>query len=298
MTTHAKPQGKSFGRRSFLRAAGIAAASLPLAGAMEFEKSLASKPDLWERWTWSDPGGSDSISHTAWTEFLQAHVVEGGDGINRIAYGPLPTAGIEHLNAYLNKLTRTRITTFNRGQQRAYWINLYNALTIKVVLEHYPVASIRDIKLSTGFFSALGGGGPWDRELVDIEGAGVSLNDIEHRILRPIWRDPRIHYALNCASIGCPSLMTEAFTFHNTEAMLEKAARAYVNSPRGARLEEDKLVVSKIYGWYEEDFGGSARGVLKHLNKYGDASLREILADRTRIDAYDYDWALNDATPR
>jgi len=298
MTKHATPQGKSVDRRSFLRATGVAAASLPLAGFAGLESSLAPKPDLWERWTWSDQGGNDAIDHSAWTEFLKTHVVEGSDGINRIAYGPLPTIAIENLDRYLASLTRRRITTFNRAQQEAYWINLYNALTVKVVLTHYPVASIRDIDLSTGFFSAFTGGGPWDRALVQVEGVGVSLNDIEHRILRPIWRDRRIHYALNCASIGCPSLQTQAFTAENMSVLLDKAAHTYINSPRGMRLEGDKLIVSKIYSWYQDDFGGSQKGVLRHLHKYADGALKEIVADRAGIDGYEYDWALNDATPK
>ena len=104
----------------------------------------------------------------------------------------------------------------SRDEQLAYWINLYNALTVKVILDHYPVKSILDIDISPGWFSI----GPWGKKLVAVEGVEISLDDIEHRILRPIWRDPRIHYALNCAAVGCPNLLREAFTGATAEVLL------------------------------------------------------------------------------
>ena len=98
---------------------------------------------------------------------------------------------------------------------------------------------------------------------MDQQGAEVSLNDIEHRILRPIWKDARIHYAVNCAAVGCPNLRRTAFTGDNAESLLELAARDYVNNPRGARFDDGGgLVVSSLYSWYREDFGGSVAGVL------------------------------------
>ncbi len=168
---------------------------------------------------------------------------------------------------------------------------LYNALTVKVVLDHYPVDGIRDIDFSPGLFAD----GPWDKKLVEIEGEDVSLNDIEHRILRPIWRDPRIHYAVNCASIGCPNLQPTAFTAANTDALLAAAAQAYVNHPRGARVEGGKLIVSSIYVWFQEDFGGNDAGVISHLRRYADPGLRSRLSRIERIGDHFYDWSLNGA---
>ncbi len=165
------------------------------------------------------------------------------------------------------------MSALRRPEQLAYWINLYNALTVQVVLDHYPVASIHDIAISPGLLAI----GPWDKPLIEIEGAAVSLNDIEHRILRPIWRDPRIHYAVNCASIGCPDLQARAFTAETAEALLEAAARAYVNHPRGARVEAGELTVSSIYAWYREDFGGTEAGVIAHLKRYAAPELAKAL---------------------
>ena len=159
------------------------------------------------------------------------------------------------------------------------------------MLDHYPVDGIRDIDISPGLFAD----GPWDKKLVEIEGEDVSLNDIEHRILRPIWRDPRIHYAVNCASIGCSNLRPTAFTAANSDALLTAAAQAYVNHPRGARVEDGKLIVSSIYVWFQEDFGGNDAGVIRHLIRYAAAGLGTRLAGVTSIHTHDYDWGLNDA---
>ncbi len=116
----------------------------------------------------------------------------------------------------------------------------YNALTVKVILDNYPVKSIRDIDISPGLLND----GPWDAKLLTIEGKEVSLNDIEHRILRPIFLDNRIHYAVNCASSGCPNLQPEAFTVENTEELLDRGAREYIAHERGVKISKNRLVVS------------------------------------------------------
>ncbi|MDZ7759199.1 MAG: DUF547 domain-containing protein [Desulfovermiculus sp.] len=176
----------------------------------------------------------------------------------------------------------------SKESQKPFWINLYNALTIQLVLEHYPVDSIKDI--SFGFLSF---GGPWKEKLVTVEGQELSLNDIEHRILRPIWKDPRIHYGVNCASMGCPNLQPEAFTAQNTEDLLEKGAREYINHPRGASIEGGRLVVSSIYEWFQEDFGGNDAGMIEHLMQYAEPEFKEKLQGFDDIDDDRYDWSLN-----
>lgn len=114
------------------------------------------------------------------------------------------------LNDYLDQLSKLDPREFNRQEQYAYWVNLYNALTVKLILDNYPVASITKLG---GLFSF----GPWDEKVFTVAGQTLTLNDIEHRILRPIWKDPRTHYAVNCASLGCPNLQSQAFTAQNTE---------------------------------------------------------------------------------
>ncbi|MFQ5773564.1 MAG: DUF547 domain-containing protein [Kiloniellaceae bacterium] len=266
---------------------------VPLAGLVSIEAMFAPRAKLWERWLAHDPASRVTVDHAPWDRLLKTYVARGGDGVNRFAYRRVTPEDRAALDAYLAGLVATEVSALNRAEQRALWINLYNALTVRVVLDHYPVESIRDIDISPGLFAI----GPWDKKLVEIEGEAVSLNDIEHRILRPIWRDPRIHYAVNCASIGCPDLPATAFTAANTEALLEAAARAYVNHARGARLENGKLIVSSIYVWFQEDFGATDAGVLAHLRRYAKAGLRTALERVTGIGGHAYDWRLNDAAP-
>ena len=249
----------------------------------------APKSKLWERWIEHNPDSEAIIDHSRWNTLLSRHVVPGSDGINRFSYDKLSRSGTDRklLRDYLQDMAQVQISRHNRNQQLAYWINLYNAITIDVVIEAFPVDSIRDI--TDGLFSS----GPWKRELMQVEGEMLSLNDIEHRILRPIWQDPRIHYAVNCASIGCPNLQAEAFTGDNAEAKLHDAAIDFINHPRGASIVGGKLQVSSIYDWFEEDFGGSETGVIKHLRQYADADLKAGLEKIDRIDNDSYDWNLN-----
>ena len=272
-------------------ACAVALAAFPAAAAHSFEALFAPGADLWERWTAHDPDAAARIDHRTWDRFIKTYVSDGGDGVNRVAYGRVTDADKRALEDYIAGLAATPIRRYSRAEQFAYWINLYNALTMNVVLDHYPVDGIRDIDISPGLFAD----GPWGRKLVEIEGESVSINDIEHRILRPIWGDPRIHYAVNCASISCPNLQPTAFTAANADALLTAAARAYVNHPRGARIEDGRLVVSSLYEWYQEDFGGDDAGVISQLRQYADPGLRSRLARIGRIGDHAYDWGLNDA---
>ena len=249
----------------------------------------APKADLWQRWTTHDPQSTRTVDHSGWDQFLQRYVAEFSDGINRVDYAGVSPADRQRLNQYLNGLSKVPVSRLNRAEQRVLWINLYNALTVRVILDHYPVDSIRDIDISPGLFSD----GPWGKKLIEIEGEPVSLDDIEHRILRPIWRDPRIHYAVNCASLGCPNLQRRAFTADNTERLLNKGAVDYINHPRGASVENGRLIVSSIYDWFQADFGGSDSGVIRHLNRYADAKLKSELSGIDRIFDDHYDWTLN-----
>jgi hypothetical protein len=258
--------------------------------ALSLAALAAPKAELWERWAQTSQN-KVAIDHAAWNDFLARNVKPGKDGVNRIAYGKVSKADRAALDAYVEKMQGVAIRTFCRPEQRAYWINLYNATTVKVVLDHYPVESIMKINISPGLFAK----GPWKKKLLTVDGEKVSLDDIEHRILRPIWKDPRTHYSVNCASVGCPNLLSMAFTSANMEDLLDTAARAYVNNPRGARVDQGRLTVSSIYVWFQGDFGGSEAGVIEHLKKYADPALAKKLAGVKDIDDDEYDWSLNDA---
>jgi len=122
----------------------------------------------------------------------------------------------------------------------------------------------------------------------------MTLNDIEHRILRPIWQDARLHYVLNCASLGCPSLPPIALAAENANDFMEAGAVTFING-HGTRIENGKLAVSSLYSWFIEDFGNDEAGVLAHFRRHARAPLLNLLAGRTRIDDDFYDWSLNDA---
>ncbi len=252
----------------------------------------APKAKIWQRWTVHDAGSERRLDHGAWDQFLKRHVGTSADGVNRVDYAGVGAADRKSLQDYIGALEGIAVGTLGRDQQKAYWINLYNALTVRVILDHYPVASIRKINISPGIFSS----GPWGNKLVTVEGEKVSLDDMEHRILRPVWNDPRVHYALNCAAIGCPNLQRRAFTAADMDAVLDRAARGYVNHRRGARVESGKLYVSSIYEWFKADFGASDRGVIEHLRRYADPELAAQLKGIGGITDDDYDWALNENT--
>ncbi len=253
----------------------------------------APRSELWPRWAAHDPASVRTVDHSAWNDLLARHNVAAADGSRRFAYASVAADDRRRLGEYVDRLAATAVSALARDEQRALWINFYNALTVKTVLERWPVASIRDIAISPGIFST----GPWGKKLATVEGEPLSLDDIEHRILRPIWKDARIHYALNCAAIGCPDLAPVAFTAANTEDLLERAARAFVNHPRGARIEDGRrLVVSSIYVWFQDDFGdGTDAGVVVHLIRYAAPDLKARLAPFARIDGHGYDWAINAA---
>ncbi|MBO6518627.1 MAG: DUF547 domain-containing protein [Rhodospirillales bacterium] len=257
-----------------------------------FPLSAAPVKELWSVWAQNDPGSTATIDHAAWDAFLKKYVQDDPNDpldLNRVDYAGVTDSDRQTLATYIGTLAATTVTSLNRGEQQAYWINLYNALTVQVILDHMPVETIQDIDISPGLFSS----GPWGKKLVTIEGEPVSLDDIEHRILRPIWNDPRIHYAVNCASVGCPDLIARGYTATDMDATLTTNAIAYVNSPRGVTINDGEITVSKIYDWFDEDFGGSEKGVIAHLLEYATGERKAALEKADGIDDYAYDWSLN-----
>jgi len=262
-------------RRSFF----TAAASASLAGSVALPAEAAPSSSLIDN-HWTRFGRVANVDHSAWSGFLRSYVSPGADGVNRVNYRAAKSVQ-PNLKRYVASLAAVQPTSLTSDAAMAYWMNLYNAKTVDLILDNYPVSSIRDIGGS--FFSR----GPWDEDAVRVSGRTLSLNDIEHGILRPIWRDPRIHYGVNCASIGCPNLRTRAFTAATLQNDLNQAAREYVTHPRGAQATSKGLIVSSIYKWFQADFGGTDAGVIAHLAQYGGPSGSRIRDDR-------YDWALNE----
>ncbi len=288
----APPRGKARHRR--LRAGSAAIAGwLVAAPALLGAGALAASPA--ERFGAHTAGSTATVDHSAWDALLAEYVRDDDEGPNLVDYARWQREGREPLRAYLDMLAGVDTVALDRPEQFAFWANLYNATTIDVVLGHYPVASIRDIRLGGGL-RALVIGGPWQAAIVRVGDATLSLDDLEHAILRPLFADPRVHYALNCASLGCPDLARRAWRGADLDARLDEAARTFVNAARGVRVDADGVTASSIYSWFQEDFGGSEAGVLAHLRRYADAGLAARLETVSSIDDYAYDWNLNDLT--
>ncbi len=240
--------------------------------------------------------GSDL--HAPFGTLLQRYVAVDGSGshagLARVNYAgwKASAADMGALAAYLDALSSARPTAMDDAARMAFYINAYNALTLKVVLDHYPVGSIREISISPGLFSV----GPWKKKLLSIEGEMLSLDDIEHTRLLAAFGDNRIHYAVNCASVGCPNLATEPYRGPTLSAQLDAAARAYVNNARGVDLSSGRLKVSRIYEWYQGDFGGSDEGVIAHLKLFAAPELAARLDGVSSIRGTFYDWSLNDGS--
>lgn len=235
---------------------------------------------------------------TAYAELLSKYVVISPDGLNRVAYARWhgSQADRQKLEAVIGSMVSQKPSAMTRDDAFAFWANLYNAVTLKVILDNYPVKSIRDIKSTgTGLFDIKSYIGPWRTKRVDVEGRELSLDDIENAILRPRFKDPRVHYSINCASLGCPNLQPKPWSGASLSADLDAAASAYINDPRGVAVGANGTVtVSSIYNWFQGDFGGSKAGVFTHLRKFASPELAAKLKDKASY-RDDYDWGLNEA---
>lgn len=245
--------------------------------------------NLWPRWEVYNPLSKEIISHQSWQEFLNKRVITNEEHINLVDYAHITPQDLNLLNNYLKDMSKININDYNRNEQLAYWINIYNALTVQTVAKYYPVTTIQEINTSPGLFSI----GPWGANLISIKENALTLDDINNRIIRPIWNDPRTHYALNNASIGAPNLNRKVYQGSTLEEQLNNAAQTYINSLRGVSVIEGRLIISKLYDWYEEDFGGTKQDVIIHLLQFAQEPLRSQLKHINSIDSYIYNWHLN-----
>ncbi|MEM7742740.1 MAG: DUF547 domain-containing protein [Pseudomonadota bacterium] len=231
---------------------------------------------------WKSFGSGGDPDYTAWANFLDRYRTVGGNGVALVRYGQAASDGAR-LTDQLEAMQAVDPTMLSRDAAMAYWLNLYNILTIDLVVDAFPVSSIK--KVRGGIFNT----GPWTEKLVTVAGQRLSLDDIEHGILRPVWKDPRIHYGVNCASIGCPDLDARPFVAGDLDVRLTAAAESFTSHPRGARQESSGAVVSTIYEWFIEDFGGTEDGIISHVNKH---RAQPVAGP---VDDYEYDWSLNAA---
>jgi hypothetical protein len=226
---------------------------------------------------------SKPISHAAFDSLLRKHVDEAG----MVNYEGFIQDSVS-FKEYLQLLSDHHPNDENwpREERIAYWINAYNAFTIKLIMDHYPVESIKDIKNGIPFVNTV-----WDIKFINIEGAEYDLNNLEHGILRPKYNEPRIHFAVNCASISCPKLQRFAYTGEKLDEQLDQAARDFLTDPDKNKISADRVQLSKILNWYWGDFKDQYDSRIELVNKY----VNEIqVKPEAEVDFLDYDWGLND----
>ncbi|MCG8699902.1 MAG: DUF547 domain-containing protein [Bacteroidales bacterium] len=218
---------------------------------------------------------STNISHEQWTKILQKNVSADGN-VNYLAIKQDRT----ELDAYLQLLQKTHPNdSWTNNEKMAYWINAYNAFTIDLVVSEYPVKSIRNI----------GKGSPWDIRFIKIQDKEYSLNDIEHKILRVEFDEPRIHFAINCAAISCPKLLNEAYVAEKLDLQLEAMAKEFINDAENNRISSKKAELSNIFNWFKEDFTKNG-SLIEYVNQYANTKA----SPKARIVYLKYNWNLNE----
>jgi len=235
-------------------------------------------------------------NHTALDRVLKQHVTDG-----RVNYAALK-AEPQPLNAYLDTLAAVPETEFKTWPEKArlaFLINLYNAATLKLIVDHYPVASIKKIG---GLFNFGGlGDGPWAQKVVRLFGRVTTLDHVEHGIIRKEYAEARVHFALVCAAVGCPPLRAQAWTGEKLESQLEEQGRIFLSQVANNRVEKktNTLYLSPIFKWFAGDFETAAGSVEKFATPFFPETARGALAaGGFKIRYTDYDWSLNDAAKK
>ena len=222
----------------------------------------------------------EGIDNSIYGELLREHVVDG-----LVDYDGFKKDEIL-LDRYLDILAKVDTERLAAPEAFAFYVNAYNAWTIKLILNNYP--GVRSIKSIGGPFRS-----PWKQSIADIDGETLTLDDIEHGILRPRYNDSRVHFAVNCASIGCPPIRSEPYTGIALDTQLNDATRSFINDPGKTYIDGTTLFVSRIFKWYAEDF---PEGVIEFVSRYAEGDLRQQLEskkDTLRVRYLDYDWSLN-----
>ncbi len=219
------------------------------------------------------------FSHAAWDALLKKHVSAKGV-VNYRGFIKDSLA----LNQYLQQLTANypQEKAWSRGEQMAWWLNAYNAYTVQLIARHYPLKSINDIKQA-------GAKSPWDIPFISLNGNKITLNHIEHEILRRKFADPRIHFGIVCASQSCPKLANEALEAGKLDAQLDHLTKEFLDDPSRNKITTEQAQVSQIFNWFKEDF--TRKGTVpEFINQYAAVKI----GNKSKISYLEYDWGLND----
>lgn len=228
----------------------------------------------------NDCRSNETVDHSIYADLLKNHVKNG-----MVDYkGFKNNEG--RLNRYLDILEKTDTKALSRNEQFAFYINAYNAWTLKLILGGYP--GLKSIKDLGDIFKS-----PWKKEICRLDGDVFSLDHIEHAILRPFYKDPRVHFAINCASKSCPLLLSKPYVGITLDKQLEEAAVGFINNPSYNYLKGNTLYVSKIFEWFGSDFSND---IIGYVQKYAREDLKKALnnkENKIKVKYLDYDWSLN-----
>ncbi|MEN8793821.1 MAG: DUF547 domain-containing protein [Flavobacteriales bacterium] len=214
--------------------------------------------------------------HKTWDDLTRKHISSSG----KVNYAGFK-ADNDEIVKYIKELQSYHkdLSSWGKNKRLAYWINVYNVVTVKLIVDNYPVKSIQDLH----------GGKPWDQKLINLGGTSYTLNVIENKIIRPKFNEPRIHFAVNCAANSCPKILNIAWTEDNIQRYLTKQTKAFIANTTQNTIGESELVLSNIFNWYKADFGTSNENVIKFINKYSDIQVKPDAV----VTYNDYDWSLN-----
>jgi hypothetical protein len=227
------------------------------------------------------PGWSGTtVDHSIYATLLEKYVKKG-----QVDYRGFKSEEAK-LDQYLKVLEKTDSDNLSRNEQFAFYVNAYNAWTIKLILKGYPgVKSIKDLG---NIFKS-----PWKKKICRVDEDVITLDDIEHNILRPRFKDPRVHFAINCAALSCPQLISKPYRGDTLDRQLDHSVRAFINNPQRNYLEDNTLYISKIFKWFSEDFHDDVVGFFL---KYAQGDLKKQLEEskgKIKVKYLDYDWSLN-----
>lgn len=231
----------------------------------------------------AQPALAQGVDNSAYASLLDKHLENG-----LVDYAGLKAEEYK-LDAYLDLMSNVDVDSLDSDSRLAFWINAYNAWTLKLILRDYP--DVESIKDYGGFFTS-----PWEIDMVEAEGELYTLDEVEHGIIRKRFDEPRIHFAVNCASMSCPPLRAEPYAGDKLDRQLEEQTVEFINDPENTYFKDGTLYVSRIFKWYAEDF--VPPGVAEFVARHARGSLRaelEAAGGDIEVKYLEYDWSLNDA---
>lgn len=257
--------------------------------------SAAPKAEVIKFWNDSEELSIMQVDHSAWQNILTAYVDDQHpSGVNRVDYGAVTLGDARKLKNYLSYVQKMEPRQLNSEESKAFWINLYNATLFDKIVDAYQSGSFRAVnRLMNGGVDSRA----WGRNAAEVVMQEISLNDILHGILRPIWKDPRIHFALSTGTIGGANIQKTAFNGDNNEELLEKAKTEFMQHSRAVRVEAGLVILSSVFDWYGSDFGLDESAVLAYARDNTGEATSQAMVGLSRT-SFEYDWNLNSVFPR